>query len=130
MCLKHCVLHIVCILPSSWLKMFFLFKFRDYIKLTALHPPNSYLYFWAKGFSFKLNLVLKTMAAVFSDVNPAWRRKIDHVFLEIKKRHSVDQFNAWLLNYQEWQNQEKEHWGHNLINFFHRHKNIEQGLPQ
>ena len=37
---KHWILHIACISPASWFKMFALFKFRDYTKLNVVGERN------------------------------------------------------------------------------------------
>ena len=72
--IKHWVLHITCISPVSQLKMFVLFKFRDDIKIIAPRPTAAFLGLWHvkknSAFSFKLNLLFKTIAALFSEINP------------------------------------------------------------
>ena len=53
--------------------MFVLFNFRDDIKIIASRPTAAFLGLWhlkiTSAFSFKLNLLFKTVAALFSEIN-------------------------------------------------------------
>ena len=87
--MKHWILHIACISPPSWFKMFVLFKFYDYSKLnleverqnwmaidahTTRRPPAAFPHIRCikklSGFYFKLSSVLKTVVAFFSEIYP------------------------------------------------------------
>ena len=73
---KHGVLYIVCICPASWLFCL------NFVIILNLHPPKPLAIFLGlrhiqrlSGFSFKFNLVLKTVAALFSEINSVYRYK-------------------------------------------------------
>ena len=75
-----------------------LFKFCDYIKLIATFLGLRHVK-RRSAFSFKLNLVSKTVAALFSEINPDMR--ISFRFAKLRKKHSYDRIQTikFLIEY-------------------------------
>ena len=79
--IKHWILHIACIFPALWLKIFVLLKFHNYTKLNLVGGERNWMERDSPSplaafsslqsikrhltFLFKLNLVLKKVAASF-----------------------------------------------------------------
>ena len=74
--IKYWILHIACISPISWMKMFVLFKFHNYTKLNLVGGEQSWMEIRCLQHPstlptafFKLNLALKMVVAFFSEIN-------------------------------------------------------------